>query len=103
MIHDARPARSCASWAGHSNATWRRAPWVICHANEPRLVQGVCQAVTLIMSGQMIFRPAPHMPVNWLHRLQKPSRIATWSLLTKPQSGHVQLAAARIRRKNPRL
>jgi hypothetical protein len=33
-------------------------------------VQGVCHGVTVIMSGQMIFRPAPHMPVNSQHRLQ---------------------------------
>jgi len=65
-------------------------------------VQGVCHAVTLIMSGQMIFRPAPHMPVKSLHRLQNPSRIDTPSCVAKPQSGHVHVGVERFRRKNPR-
>ena len=52
---------------GQSSATWSLVPTVICHGVVPRLVHGVCHAVTLIMSGQMILRPAPHMPVNSLH------------------------------------
>jgi hypothetical protein len=48
------------------------------------------------MSGQMIFRPAAHIPVKSLHRPQNPRRIATWSRVTKPQSGH--LHPARLRR-----
>jgi hypothetical protein len=66
-------------------------------------VQGVCHAVTVITSGQMIFRPAPHMPVKSLHWLQNPSRMETWSCVVKRQSGHVQVAAPRFRRKSPRL
>jgi hypothetical protein len=42
-------------------------------------VQGVCHGVTVIMSGQMIFRPAPHIPVKSRHWSQNPSRIATLS------------------------
>jgi hypothetical protein len=47
----------------------------------------MCQLVTVIMSGETSLRPAPHMPVNSLHREQKPSRDATGSWLNKPQSG----------------
>jgi hypothetical protein len=74
-------------------------PSVICHREVPRLVHGACHAVTLIMSGQMIFRPAAHMPVNSLHCAQKPSRMATMSDVTKPQSGQVQPVAGRPQRR----
>jgi hypothetical protein len=60
-------------------ATRAIAPWLICHATAPRLVQGVCQLVTVIMSGQTILRPAPHMPVKSLQAAQKPSRAAVGS------------------------
>jgi hypothetical protein len=51
----------------------------------------------------MIFRPAPHIPVNALHPAQKPSRMATGSEVAKPQSGQVQPVAARLRCRRPRL
>jgi hypothetical protein len=47
----------------------------------------VCQLVTVIMSGETSLRPAPHIPVNSLHRGQNPSRAATGSWLGNPQSG----------------
>ncbi|HUA41308.1 MAG TPA: hypothetical protein VMA32_07080 [Streptosporangiaceae bacterium] len=53
----------------------------------PRFVHGVCQLVTVIMSGETSLRPAPHIPVNSLHRGQNPSRAATGSWLGNPQSG----------------
>jgi hypothetical protein len=96
LIHGTAPFLSWASCAGHSIATCS----LIRHFEVPRLVHGVCQAVTVIMSGQMIFRPAPHIPVNSLHRVQKPSRIAMASEVVKPQSGQVQ---PRVRRRKPRL
>jgi hypothetical protein len=67
----------------------------------PRLVQGVCHGVTVIMSGQMIFRPALHIPVKSRHLSQNPSRIAIGSWVAKPQLGHVHVLACR--RRNPRL
>ena len=91
-------------------ATRAIAPWVICHATAPRLVQGVCQLVTVIMSGQTILRPAPHMPVKSLQRVQNPSRVVTGSWLGNPQSGQVHLpgrvagpAVARPRENRPSL
>ena len=71
-------------------ATRAIAPWLICHATAPRLVHGVCQLVTVIMSGQTILRPAPHMPVKSLQRSQNPSRVAAASWLANPHSGQIQ-------------
>jgi hypothetical protein len=50
----------------------------------------MCHEVVLMTSGEMILRPAPHMPVNSLHRSQKPSRAASRSLMDPPHSGHLR-------------
>jgi len=68
----------------------RRASWtmVISHTTEPSRVHGMCHEVVLMTSGEMILRPAPHIPVKSLHRSQKPSRAAWRSLIDPLHSGH---------------
>jgi hypothetical protein len=59
----------------------------------------MCHGVTVIMSGQMIFRPALHIPVKSRHRSQNPSRIAILSWVDKPQQGHVHLLTGRRKKR----
>jgi hypothetical protein len=87
-IHDIPPDLTCASCVGHSTVLHGPSPRVICQATAPNSVHGVCQVVLLDISGQMILRPAPHMPVNSRHRSQNPSLAATRSRISEPQAGH---------------
>ena len=105
-IQDACPFLSSPSCAAQSKTIRSPLPSPTSHAAMPRLVHGVCQLVMVITSGQMILRPAPHMPVKSWHRSQNPSRAATGSGLCKPQPGQLHRPApvpSRPRCKSPAL
>ena len=108
VIHGVSPDLTWASCAPHSSVMHDPPSCVISHATAPSWVHGVCHVVIVIMSGQMIFRPAPHMQVNARHRSQYPSRAETGSRINKPQSGQVKprspagTALPRRRRSIPR-
>jgi hypothetical protein len=94
-IHGMPPNLTWASCTRQSMVLDRRWPRSISQATAPSSVHGVCQVVLLIMSGQMILRPAPHMPVNSRQRSQNPSRAATRSLIGKPQVGQASTLETR--------
>jgi hypothetical protein len=93
-IHDVSPLLTWASCARHSTVLCGPWPTVISQVTAPRSVHGVCQLVLVAISGQMILRPAPHMPVNSRHRSQNPSRAATRSRIIEPQSGQAPAAVS---------